>query len=134
MRKRKASDPADVILGSTALAAVDTALIMARTEHFRTIQTRQRYGQDLPECVLDFNEERRSATLDYWIPYPNSTNLSRSARQGVIRHGLKLSEGRCRRYPVINIPDKVIRISDSKPRTRRPLIDCRTFVLFRLTF
>jgi hypothetical protein len=47
----KASDPADVILGSTALAAVDTALIMARTEHFRTIQTCQRYGQDLPECV-----------------------------------------------------------------------------------
>jgi hypothetical protein len=51
MRKGKRRTGAHVILVSTVLAAVDTALIMARTEHFRTIQTRQRYGQDLPECV-----------------------------------------------------------------------------------
>jgi hypothetical protein len=64
MGKGQTPDPADGILGSTALlGAVDTALIMVRTDHFKTIQSRQRYGQDLPECVLDFNEERRSMTL-----------------------------------------------------------------------
>jgi putative DNA primase/helicase len=64
MRKGEASDASDAILGSTALlGAVDTALLMERTNHFRTIQSRQRYGQDLAESVLDFNEERRSVTL-----------------------------------------------------------------------
>jgi len=64
LRKGQSADAAEAILGSTAFhGAVDSAILMQRTEHFRTIQTSQRYGRDLPECVLDFDEQRRSMTL-----------------------------------------------------------------------
>ncbi len=54
----------DVILGSTAIfAAVDTALIMRRTERYRTLQSIQRYGEDLPETVLKFDPMSRAVTL-----------------------------------------------------------------------
>lgn len=43
----------DAILGSTAIfAAVDTALILKRTEKYRTLSSIQRYGEDLEETVL----------------------------------------------------------------------------------
>ncbi len=43
----------DAILGSTAIyGAVDTALILKRTEHYRTLQSRQRYGPDLLEEII----------------------------------------------------------------------------------
>ena len=64
LRKGQSTDAAEAILGSTAFhGAVDTAILMQRTEHFRTIQTSQRYGTELPERVLDFDEERRSMSL-----------------------------------------------------------------------
>jgi hypothetical protein len=54
----------DSILGSTAIfAAVDTALIMKRTERYRTISSHQRYGEDLPETVLRFDPQARTLTL-----------------------------------------------------------------------
>jgi hypothetical protein len=62
--KGERSEPTDGILGSTALfAAVDTALLMRRTDKYRTLQTRQRYGTDLPEAVLLFDAEHRSLEL-----------------------------------------------------------------------
>jgi len=46
----------DGLLGSTAIfGAVDTALIMKRTEQGRTIASVQRYGEDLPETILTFD-------------------------------------------------------------------------------
>jgi len=46
----------DMILGSTALfGGVDCALIMRRTETHRTIESIQRYGEDLPKTVLAFD-------------------------------------------------------------------------------
>jgi len=46
----------DSILGSTALfGGVDCALIMKRTESHRTIESIQRYGEDLPRTVLAFD-------------------------------------------------------------------------------
>jgi putative DNA primase/helicase len=64
MGKGARADAADQILGSTAFfAAVDTVLIMARTERYRTIQSRQRYGEDMPETVLEFDVERRRIKL-----------------------------------------------------------------------
>jgi len=58
------SDPVDAALGSTAFAAaVDTVLVMKRTERYRTIQTIQRYGDDLPETVLDFDPQRKAVSL-----------------------------------------------------------------------
>jgi len=58
------ADAADQILGSTAFfAAVDTVLIMNRSERYRTIQSRQRYGEDMPETVLEFDAEQRRITL-----------------------------------------------------------------------
>src|SRR5262245_49624767 len=54
----------DNILGSTAIfAAVDTALIMQRTERDRTISSILRYGEDLPETVLHFDPQTRTVTL-----------------------------------------------------------------------
>jgi len=62
--KGERSDASESILGSTAFfAAVDTAVIMKRLEHERTIQSRQRYGDDLPETVLNFDPERRAVSL-----------------------------------------------------------------------
>lgn len=54
----------DAILGSTAIfAAVDTALIMKRSERYRTISSQQRYGEDLPESVLRFDPATRIISL-----------------------------------------------------------------------
>lgn len=54
----------DSILGSTAIfAAVDTAIMMKRTERYRTISSIQRYGEDLPETVLRFDPQTRTIAL-----------------------------------------------------------------------
>ncbi|MFC2024316.1 AAA family ATPase [Chloroflexota bacterium] len=46
----------DSILGSTAIfGSVDCALIMKRSESYRTIESIQRYGEDLPRTVLTFD-------------------------------------------------------------------------------
>ena len=46
----------DSILGSTALfGGVDCALFMRRTGSLRTIESQQRYGEDLPRTVLAFD-------------------------------------------------------------------------------
>jgi putative DNA primase/helicase len=48
----------DSILGSTALfAAVDTALIMKRRDSMRTLESIQRYGQDIERLALEFEPE-----------------------------------------------------------------------------
>jgi hypothetical protein len=54
----------DAILGSTAiLGSVDTAILLKRTERYRTICTIQRYGTDLEETVLEFDPGSRAASL-----------------------------------------------------------------------
>lgn len=51
----------DAVLGSTALfAAVDTLLIMKRSDRFRTLSSIQRYGTDLEEITLSYDEETRT--------------------------------------------------------------------------
>jgi hypothetical protein len=51
-----ARDGGDGILGSTAIfGSVDCALIMKRTESHRTIESIQRYGEDMPRIVLKFD-------------------------------------------------------------------------------
>jgi KaiC/GvpD/RAD55 family RecA-like ATPase len=55
---------ADAILGSTAIrAAVDTSLILKRTDRYRTIVSEQRYGEDLEETTLRFDSQTRMITL-----------------------------------------------------------------------
>lgn len=54
----------DSIIGSTALfAAVDTAILLKRTDRYRTIHSIQRYGVDLPEMILSFDPQTRTVTL-----------------------------------------------------------------------
>jgi RecA-family ATPase len=54
----------DSILGSTAIfAAVDTALIMKKADRYRTLQSQQRYGEDLDETVLHFDATTRTIIL-----------------------------------------------------------------------
>jgi hypothetical protein len=53
----------DAILGSTAIfAAVDTALLMKRTDRYRTLSSVQRYGEDLDEITLALDAETRAIT------------------------------------------------------------------------
>src|SRR5437773_9630286 len=53
----------DAILGSTAIfAAVDTALLMKRTERYRTLSSIQRYGEDLQEITLVLDPVTRNIT------------------------------------------------------------------------
>lgn len=54
-------DAGDSVLGSTAIfASVDTLLIMKRHDKYRTISSVQRYGTDLEEITLDYNENTRT--------------------------------------------------------------------------
>jgi len=52
------------VLGLTGLTGtVDTIVLRDRTESYRTIQSIQRVGTDLPESVLAFDEMRRVSSL-----------------------------------------------------------------------
>ena len=54
----------DAPIGSTALSgAVSTLLVMKRTERYRTLQTVQRIGEDLPETVLHFDAATKRLSL-----------------------------------------------------------------------
>ena len=58
------SSPGESFLGSQAIfGSVDTLICMTRHEHYRTIQTIQRYGDDLVETILDFDRKTRTATI-----------------------------------------------------------------------
>jgi hypothetical protein len=62
--KMKRSEATDAILGSTAIfGAVDSAIILKKTEGYRTIQSCQRYGTDWPELVLNFDPNARRISL-----------------------------------------------------------------------
>lgn len=51
----------DAILGSTAIfGAVDTALLLRRSDKYRTLSSTQRYGTDLEEMVVVLDEETRT--------------------------------------------------------------------------
>ncbi len=53
----------DSILGSTAIfATVDTALIMKKTDRYRTLRSEQRYGVNIEETVLHFDATTRTLT------------------------------------------------------------------------
>jgi len=54
----------DSVLGSTAIfSSVDTLMIMKRYEHYRTIHTIQRYGEDIEETTLQFDKESRMVEI-----------------------------------------------------------------------
>ncbi len=58
------ADAIDAPLGSTALGGIpSTVLLLKRTEGYRTIQTVQRIGNDLPETGLSFDVGTRSLLL-----------------------------------------------------------------------
>jgi AAA domain len=54
----------DSLLGSIAIAGtVDTIMLIKRYENYRTIQAIQRYGEDLPETTLEFDENTKTSTI-----------------------------------------------------------------------
>jgi archaellum biogenesis ATPase FlaH len=65
MKKRVAEDPMDNTLGSTALAAaVDTLIVLQRDgAGIRTLCSRQRYGKDLEETQLNWDEKKRRLSM-----------------------------------------------------------------------
>jgi hypothetical protein len=62
--KAERADATDAILGSTAIfGGVDSALILKRSDRYRTLQSSQRYGLDWPETVLEFDPNARALSL-----------------------------------------------------------------------
>jgi hypothetical protein len=62
--KGQKADAIDAPLGSTAIGgAVCTLVVLKRGESYRTIQTVQRVGEDLPETVLEFDSATRCLSL-----------------------------------------------------------------------
>ena len=56
--KTRKSDIVDEVMGSTAwAAAVDSVLMLRRSERFRTLASEQRFGENLPETVLVMDPE-----------------------------------------------------------------------------
>ncbi len=60
-------DAGDAVMGSTGFfGAVDALLTMRKKEKVRTIESTQRYGEDLPETIVHLDPEteglRRLAT------------------------------------------------------------------------
>ena len=79
--KGERAEATDAILGSTAFfAAVDTALVMKRSELHRTLQSRQRYGADLPETILEFEPSSRKV----WLGVPKSEADARRVAQAIL--------------------------------------------------
>jgi AAA domain len=53
----------DNVLGSTAIfGAVDSALLMKRTEKYRTLSSIQRYGEDLEEITITLDPDTRNVS------------------------------------------------------------------------
>lgn len=62
--KMPKSEAIDAPIGSTALGgAVSSLLVMRRTAEYRTLETVQRLGQDLPETVLQFDADTKRLAL-----------------------------------------------------------------------
>jgi hypothetical protein len=86
------SEKADVIdsgLGSTALGgAASTTIYLKRSDNYRSITTRQRIGQDMPETILSFDAETLSFSLG-----GTRADEDRDAVAREIAEYLKSSEG-----------------------------------------
>jgi hypothetical protein len=62
--KSMKADAIDAPLGSTAISgAVCTLIVLRRTESYRTIETRQRVGNDMPETVLQHDSATHRLSL-----------------------------------------------------------------------
>jgi hypothetical protein len=62
--KADREDAMDAILGSTAIfGGVDTAIILKKSDRYRTIQSCQKYGKDIPETTLQFHADIRALSL-----------------------------------------------------------------------
>lgn len=55
---KKNKEDLDAILGSVAIAgSVDTGMVVSRSNNVRTLESQQRYGDDLPRTVLELDPE-----------------------------------------------------------------------------
>jgi hypothetical protein len=62
--KAQKGDAIDAPLGSTALGgAVSTLIVLKRSDSYRSIQTVQRTGEDMPETVLSFNSATHQLSI-----------------------------------------------------------------------
>ena len=79
-KKRSGEQSIDDVLGSTALAGgVDTIFAMGVTgSGTRTLATRQRYGVDMPETMLQWDSEHRAATVGCGVDEATSQQKQRA--------------------------------------------------------
>jgi hypothetical protein len=62
--KTDKANPVDAALGSIGFSGgVDTIIVYKRTERYRTFETTQRYGEDIPETVIEWDPERKAISL-----------------------------------------------------------------------
>jgi AAA domain len=62
--KRDTTDALDALLGSTAIGGTpDTRIILKKKGDMRTVEVIQRYGNPLPETVLEYNPETKFISI-----------------------------------------------------------------------
>jgi hypothetical protein len=114
--KGERADASDAILGSTAFfAAVDTALVMKRSELYRTIQSRQRYGTELSETILEFEPVSRKV----WLGAEKSEVDARRVPQAILNHLEDCGEPKTER----EINEAVRGRNDAKRKELRTLVE-----------
>lgn len=79
----------DSVLGSQAIfGSVDTLMVMKRYENYRTFQTIQRYGSDMPETILEYDTISRSVTVGS-TKHDEDINIVRRAILEFLQRGSK---------------------------------------------
>ena len=83
----------DSLLGSTAIfGSVDTLILLKRHESYRTIESIQRYGNDLPETVLGFDSAQRTVTIGKSKQDADLNNLKEALLDYLATSGEPLTE------------------------------------------
>jgi|GEM_PF-746658 len=107
--KKNTFQDEDAVLGSTALfGSADTLIMMRESNKKRKIRTRQRYGKDLNETTLAFDERKRVMNLSASTEPPKEDNKDRIAQEmmGFIRSKGSVNEKTIMKNVYGNTKDK----------------------------
>lgn len=115
---KKGSGDGDGILGSTAIfGSVDTALLLKRSEKYRTLSSIQRYGEDLEEVTLTLDPDTRMVSAG---PSRREADTA-EVRQAILEYLGSLGEGE--RVAESEINAKVEGRTTVKTRALRALVE-----------
>src|SRR5262249_8990721 len=91
------TDALDALLGSTAIGGTpDTRIILKKKGDVRTVEVIQRYGQPLPETVLEFNPETKFIS----IGRPKAEHDESLVREAILECLKTQAEDQEKRHPL----------------------------------